>query len=334
MAFASVLLVVCCAVGSLALHAPGAVTVGAKGHWYANLSSALADTLEYFIYAGTYTDSAVMTRANVRVYGPTLLPLTYLGNTVTITNDIPASVAGSNDKSGTVQVHAAANVSLYNLNIANTYGKLALGLGAQVPQVRWARDADAIVSVGTSCVRRKPVVQVGPQAIALSVQAGLFGGCGLKITEDENRLLANVGTWIEGAVDLTIRDGNITAAGRGSDDAFWYVIDRSVVQGNGTESHLGRPWGNYARVVYQYCSLGKGVPGLHGTMRLSSVALDAYTRTGLPFWQYRPRYVRRVWQHRARCVRHARQLQHAPLSAPVSIETVLSTTDWVYPLFL
>ena len=42
---------------------------------------------------------------------------------VTITNNIPASQAGSNDKSGTVQVHAA-NVSLYNLNIANTYGKV------------------------------------------------------------------------------------------------------------------------------------------------------------------------------------------------------------------
>ena len=60
----------------------------------------------------------------------------------------------------------------------------------------------------------------------------------------------------------TIRDGNITASGRGSDDAFWYVIDQSVVQGNGTETFLGRPWGNYARVVYQYCWLGKGVPAV------------------------------------------------------------------------
>ncbi len=42
---------------------------------------------------------------------------------MTITNNIPASVAGSNDKSGTVQIHAS-NVSLYNLNVANTYGKV------------------------------------------------------------------------------------------------------------------------------------------------------------------------------------------------------------------
>ena len=66
---------------------------------------------------------------------------------VLITNNIPASQAGSNDASGTVQVHAT-NVSLYNLNIANTYGK--------------------------------PVEQ--SQAIALSVQDGQFGAYGLKLT--------------------------------------------------------------------------------------------------------------------------------------------------------
>ena len=45
------------------------------------------------------------------------------GTVVTITNNIPASVAGSDDASGTVQVHAA-NVSLYSLTIENTYGKV------------------------------------------------------------------------------------------------------------------------------------------------------------------------------------------------------------------
>ena len=42
---------------------------------------------------------------------------------MTITNNIPASSAGSNDASGTVQVHATG-VSIYNVNIANTYGKV------------------------------------------------------------------------------------------------------------------------------------------------------------------------------------------------------------------
>lgn len=38
-------------------------------------------------------------------------------------NNIPASQAGSNDKSGTVQVRAA-NVPPHNMNIANMYGKV------------------------------------------------------------------------------------------------------------------------------------------------------------------------------------------------------------------
>lgn len=76
----------------------------------------------------------------------------------TISHNLPASQAGSNDASGTVRV-AAANVSLYNLNIENTYGH--------------------------------PVSQ--SQAIALSVQADKFGAYGLKLSGYQDTLLANVG---------------------------------------------------------------------------------------------------------------------------------------------
>ncbi|KAI1793817.1 pectin lyase-like protein [Ganoderma leucocontextum] len=266
------------AIAALALHKPppGAITIGKEGR-YANLSAALQDasSLEYFVFAGTYTDTAIITRDHVRVYGQTSSPSSYLSNTVTITNNIPASQAGSNDKSGTMQVHAA-NVSLYNLNIANTYGK--------------------------------PVEQA--QAIALSVQGGRFGGYGLKITGDQDTLLADVGTQyyanslIEGAVDFifgqhasvwithsvihAIRDGNITASGRGSDDAFWYVIDHSTVKENGTATatYLGRPWGDYARVVYQYCWLPKSVPPVGwmpwhpGDERIDHVTFAEYANVG------------------------------------------------------
>ena len=34
----------------------------------------------YFIYSGTYTDTAIITRANVRVYGQTNSPSSYTGN--------------------------------------------------------------------------------------------------------------------------------------------------------------------------------------------------------------------------------------------------------------
>ncbi|TBU45248.1 pectin lyase-like protein [Dichomitus squalens] len=299
--------------GALTLRKPppGAITIG-KGGQYVNLSSALQDTssLEYFVFEGTYTDTAVITRDHVRIYGQTNIPDSYLGNTVTITNNIPASQAGSNDKSGTVQVHAA-NVSLYNLNIANTYGK--------------------------------PVVQA--QAIALSVQGGQFGGYGLKISGDQDTLLANVGTQyyanslIEGAVDFifgqhasiwithsvihTIADGNITASGRSSDDAFWYVIDHSTILGNGTQTYLGRPWGAFARVVYQHSWLPKSVPAVGWAEwhpddeRISNVTFVEYANIGPGA---------------------AKPGQRAnfstQLTSPISIHTVLNTTSWIDPAFL
>jgi hypothetical protein len=69
----------------------------------------------------------------------------YVLTAVTITDNLFAGTAGGDDPSGTVRVHAT-NVALYNLNIANTYGKV----GDQ------------------------------SQAIALSVYGSQFGAYGLK----------------------------------------------------------------------------------------------------------------------------------------------------------
>ncbi|KAI9060562.1 carbohydrate esterase family 8 protein [Trametes sanguinea] len=289
--------------GASALSSPpaGAITVGPGGA-YSSLSAALKDASSniYFIFPGTYTDTAIITRPNIRVYGQTNVPSSYTGNTVTITNNIPASVAGSNDASGTVQVHAA-NVSLYNLNIANTYGKA--------------------------------------QAIALSVQEGQFGAYGLKITGDQDTLLANVGaqyyanSWIEGAVDFifgmrasifitrsvinTIGNGYITASGRSSDDGNWYVIDSSTIQGTG-KAFLGRPWRDYARVVFQKSTLGSNVPAAGWSVwetETDHVTFAEYGNTGPGAAGPRASF-------------------STQLSAPVSIKTVLNSTSWIDPAFL
>lgn len=57
--------------------------------------------------------------------------------------------------------------------------------------------------------------------------------------------------------------GWVTASGRSSNDSGWYVINRSRVAaapgnivGDGTY-YLGRPWRNFARVVFQKTELSK-----------------------------------------------------------------------------
>ncbi|KAK0473429.1 pectin lyase-like protein [Armillaria novae-zelandiae] len=192
----------------------------------------------YFVYAGTYQEQVFIDRNDITIYGETTTDDSYTDNI----HGLGASEAGSNDASGTVRVHGE-NVALYNLNIENSFGE--------------------------------------EQAIALSVQATDFGGYGLSIVGYQDTLLANVGyefiansyieghtdfifgqrasLWITGSVIKTLGDGWITASGRSSDDDFWYVIDNCEITGAG-DAYLGRPWRDYARVVFQNSVLGSNVP--------------------------------------------------------------------------
>ncbi|EUC65300.1 pectinesterase [Rhizoctonia solani AG-3 Rhs1AP] len=293
----------------------GAITVGSGGK-YSTLSAALKDTSRrvfvvcnvYFVYAGTYKEQVAISRANVKIYGQTSNALTYSSNQATFTNNIPASSAGSNDASGTVRV-LATGVSIYNLNIANTYGK--------------------------------PVDQ--SQAIALSVQAGQFGCYGCKLTGYQDTLLANKGTqfygksYIEGAVDFifgqqasiwitgstinTLGNGYITASGRSSEDSNYYVIDKSSITGTGTQ-YLGRPWRNYARVIVQGTSIGSHVVAAgwsqwsSSTPNIDHILYGEYNNSGGGAW------------------RTGRASFATKLSAGVSISTALGSTSWIDSAYL
>ncbi|KZV88933.1 putative pectinesterase precursor [Exidia glandulosa HHB12029] len=294
---------------ALAASSPpsGSITIGASGTGakYTSLAAALKDTSSnvYFIYSGSYTGQAVISRANVVVYGQSNSSASYSSNTVTLTDNIPASSAGSNAGSATLRV-TATGVKLYNLNIRNTYGK--------------------------------PVDQ--SQAVALSVDAGTFACYACQIRGTQDTLLANVGTqfygkcliegsvdfifgmqasiWITGSTINTIGSGYITASGRSSADANYYVIDQSTIQGSGTV-YLGRPWRNYARVVFQKSSIGSNVPAAGWSQWSSSspntdhILFGEFNNTGAGAWK------------------SGRASFATQLSSAISITTVLSSTSWI-----
>ncbi|CAE7225340.1 unnamed protein product [Rhizoctonia solani] len=287
----------------------GAITIGSGGK-YSTISAALQDTSSniYYIYSGTYNEQVYINRANVKIYGQTNSDLDYNSNTVTITNNLSAAQAGSNDLSGTVRV-AATGVSLYNLkphSIANTYGK-------------------------------------GAQAIALSVQAGTFGAYACKLTGYQDTLLANKGTqfygrsYINGATDFifgtqasiwitkstieTVASGYITASGRDSDDANYYVIDNSTIKGTGS-CYLGRPWREYARVIFQNSNLGSNIVAAgwknwsDATPNTAHVYYGEYNNSGAGAW-------------------NSQRVSFATkMSSPISISTVLGSTSWVDSAYL
>ncbi|KAA1468340.1 carbohydrate esterase family 8 protein [Dentipellis sp. KUC8613] len=197
-----------------------------------------------FVFPGTYEGQVSIQRSGpVTLLGYTAHPGNVSANTVTLVDSIPASaVGGSNDLSGTLRIHTD-NVSVYNLNVRNDYGP-------------------------------------GSQAIAVSnygTQVGLYA-CGIFGFQDT--LLANQGTqvylqgYIEGATDFIFGrlgqayfEGNtlavssagyVTASGREGDNEAIYVFNaNSVVAAPGAASntsgrtYLGRPWGDYARVIFK-----------------------------------------------------------------------------------
>ncbi|KAF8900351.1 carbohydrate esterase family 8 protein [Mucidula mucida] len=238
----------------------GAVVVrgnGAESGEYTTIQDAVdslpddATEQVIFVYAGTYEEQVYVERdGQTTIMGATDDTSSYTGNTVTITYSMSAGEAGNDDESGTLRVHKD-DFALYNVDIKNTFGQAS--------------------SDG--------------QALALSAYGtGAYYGVGFYSYQDT--ILAQSGNqfyascYIEGAVDYifgqearaffhqstiaSIGAGAITANGRDSEDGeSLYVINESdiitSVDADGDLSgqvYLGRPWRNFARVVYISCTLG------------------------------------------------------------------------------
>ncbi|KAJ4419055.1 hypothetical protein N0V82_005178 [Gnomoniopsis sp. IMI 355080] len=230
-----------------------------------------------FIDQGTYTEqvNVVARSAPLTIYGYTSDTSSYAGNKATITFNANAQEAGSNDASGTFRV-STANFKMYNVNVMNTY--------------------------------------TASQAIALSAYAS-SGYYGCHFYGFQDTVLANRGNqyyekcqitgatdfvfgrsgvaWFE-ACDLRVRQGGsyITANGRqSSTDPSYFVFNKCSIAAASSESvpagsyYLGRPWGNYARVVFQNTVMSSVVNGAgwsewNGSSDVQNVYFREYGNTG------------------------------------------------------
>ncbi|KAG6361779.1 hypothetical protein INS49_010008 [Diaporthe citri] len=302
----SLFALVSCATTALAASrtsAPaGCITVGSGGYSTIqaavnSLSTSASGTQCIFISPGTYKEQVLVSArsAQLTIYGSTTDTTGYAANSVTITGSKSQADGLSNDETATLRVKAA-NFKLYN----------------------------------------------GSQAVALSAYAD-SGYYGSAFTGYQDTLLANTGkqlyagNLIQGATDFIFGQnaaawfedndirvvsaslGYITANGRSSSSGTSYYVfnncDVAAASGNSVSNgayYLGRPWGEYARVVFQKSSLSAVINGAGwhiwntGDERTGHVTFGEYGNTGTGASGTRASFAKK-------------------LSSPVAISTILGS---------
>ncbi|OOF92087.1 carbohydrate esterase family 8 protein [Aspergillus carbonarius ITEM 5010] len=300
----------------------GAIVVAKSGGDYATVGDAVAalsttstETQTIFIEEGSYDEQVYVPalKGKLIIYGQTEDTTTYTENLVNLTHAIALADVSDDDETATFRNYAAGS-AVYNLNIANTCG------------------------------------QACHQALAVSAYASEQGYYGCQMTGYQDTLLAQTGyqvyagSLIQGAVDfifgqharawfhdcdIRVVEGptsaSITANGRSSEtDTSYYVIHKSTVaaaDGNDVPSgtyYLGRPWSQYARVLFQKTSMTDVINSLGWTEWSTSepntenVTFLEYGNTGAGSKGTRASFSERI-------------------DEPVSISTILGSDweDWV-----
>ncbi|KAG9599210.1 pectin lyase-like protein, partial [Aureobasidium melanogenum] len=217
------------------------------------LSTSSTTAQSIFIEAGTYNEQVYIAprKASLTIYGYSENTDDYNQNVVTITQKLSLNEVATDDLTATLRAWST-NFKLYNVNLANTYGE-------------------------------------GKQALALNAAAANQGYYACKFLGYQDTILAQTGTqlfaksYIEGATDfifgqhglawfsycdirvLAASLGFVTASGRASNEAGYYVLDHCSIAAKSGASvpkgayYLGRPWGDYARVAVQYTTISNVV---------------------------------------------------------------------------
>jgi pectin methylesterase-like acyl-CoA thioesterase len=211
------------------------------------LSATTASPQSIFVYPGEYYGHVYIPqlKSPLSIQGYTSDCSSYHNNEVTITFNWSLINTTTDDLTATIRVWNS-NTKIYNLNILNTFGHAS----------------------------------ASGQALAVSAFTGNQGYYGVRMEGYQDTLLSNSGSQlyanslITGAVDFifgqsattwfekvdirVVNKGHITASGRDdTGNPSWYVFNNANVQGisetipGPAKNSLGRPWGAYARVMWQ-----------------------------------------------------------------------------------
>jgi pectinesterase len=203
-----------------------------------------------FIAKGTYKEQVYIQQLKgpLVIYGETTNTGGFSANTVTITQGKSQNDSPNNDATATLRAHTT-NLKVYNINLVNTRGQ-----GSQALALSANNDKQGYYGCQFKGYQDTILAQEGAQVYAKSYIEGatdfIFG--------------QKAKAWFDG-VDIRVLAaslGYITASGRdSSSNPNYYVINKSSISAKSGASvpagayYLGRPWRNYARVVFQSTSM-------------------------------------------------------------------------------
>lgn len=219
-----------------------------------------------FIDRGTYNEQVLVPNRSgqLTIYGYTTDTSTYAQNQVTITGRKSQADGLNNDKTAPLRVKAR-NFKLYNVNVANTFGK-----GSQAVALSASADSgyygcaftgfqDTLLSQQGYQLYSRCLIQGATDFIFGQKASSWFEKCDLRVVS------ASVG-YITGKEKSCRKTEYIltywAASGRdSSSNPAFYVFNNcniAAASGNSVPNgafYLGRPWRDFARVVFQRTSM-------------------------------------------------------------------------------
>ncbi|WYZ41401.1 hypothetical protein EsH8_V_000296 [Colletotrichum jinshuiense] len=234
-----------------------------------------------WIDQGTYEEQVLVPArtAQLTVYGYTSDTSKYTANKVTITAKKSQADGLNNDQSATLRVKSK-NFKLYNVNVANTYGKgsQAVALSAYADSGYYASQftgfQDTVLSQEGNQLYSKCLIQGATDFIFGQKALAWFEKCDLRVVENSIGYIT-----AHGRTDASIKSEYVfnncniaAAAGHTVTDGVYY---------------LGRPWREFAQVVFQKTSM-TGVINSAGWKiwnnddpRTGNVLFGEYQNTGI-----------------------------------------------------
>ncbi|PQE06125.1 carbohydrate esterase family 8 protein [Rutstroemia sp. NJR-2017a BBW] len=211
-------------------------------------AAAAGDTI--YVYPGTYKEKLTISKNDITLKGSAYPSTNPADNDAELIYATYASAVGSNDASATLLI-TGSGFKMYNMNVTNSAGNVSQAVALSSTGANHGFYACGLkgwqdtlyAHTGTAATSRARLISSLASRVRVGSKVAHLGSCGARALSQRKgvRAVARQGILCL-TRPLTSRSKVIVGPG-----------GASAAKGS---SFLGRPWGDYARVVFQNSNLG------------------------------------------------------------------------------